>query len=132
MIKGNYKLRFTPVADAKGNGGNWEEALVGNVGLYYKENPLAFKNANTVPEGWKILDAGQKVAAGAASLGPRIFQFSQGGYLPTGLYIRQSVRATLRRPLMPRWAQSTATDFHSKREAIISATTPSDGLEIPM
>ena len=90
MIKGNYKLRFTPVADAKGNGGNWEEALVGNVGLYYKENPLAFKNANTVPEGWKILDAGQKVAAGAASLGPRIFQFSQGGYLPTGLYIRQS------------------------------------------
>ena len=90
MIKGNYKLLFTPVADAKGNGGIWEEALVGNVGLYYKDNPLAFRNANTVPEGWNILDAGQKVAAGAASLGPRIFQFSQGGYLPTGLYIRQS------------------------------------------
>ncbi len=90
MIKGNYKLRFTPVADAKGNGGNWEEALVGNVGLYFKGNPLAFQNANTVPEGWNILDAGQKVAAGSAVSGPRIFQFSQGGYLPTGLYIRQS------------------------------------------
>ncbi|MDD5822312.1 MAG: glycosyl hydrolase family 5, partial [Prevotella sp.] len=33
---------------------------------------------------------GQKVAAGSAASGPRIFQFSQGGYLPTGLYIRQS------------------------------------------
>ena len=90
MTKGNYKLRFTPVADAQGNGGYWQEALVGNVGLYYKGNPLVFKNANTVPEGWNILDAGQKVSAGTAVSGPRIFKFGQSGYLPTGLYVRQS------------------------------------------
>ena len=41
MIKGNYRVRFTPVADAKGTGGAWVEALVGNVALYFKGNPLA-------------------------------------------------------------------------------------------
>ena len=85
IVKANGCVNGTKSTAIKG-----EEALVGNVGLYFKGNPLAFQNANTVPEGWSILDAGQKVAAGSAASGPRIFQFSQGGYLPTGLYIRQS------------------------------------------
>ena len=51
MIKGNYKVRFTPVADAKGTGGAWVEALVGNVGVYFKGNPLALNAVGEVPTG---------------------------------------------------------------------------------
>ena len=89
MIKGNYRVRFTPVADAKGTGGAWVEALVGNVALYFKGNPLALNAVGQVPAGWKIVDAGELKQAGAAGSGPRIFKFA-GGDIPTGLYIRQS------------------------------------------
>ena len=89
MIKGNYRVRFTPVADAKGTGGAWVEALVGNVALYFKGNPLALNAVGQVPAGWKIVDAGEQKSAGPAGLGPRIFQFA-GGDFKTGLYIRQS------------------------------------------
>lgn len=89
MIKGNYRVRFTPVADAKGTGGAWVEALVGNVALYFKGNPLALNAVGQVPAGWKIVDAGEQKAAGAAGIGPRIFKFA-GGDFSTGLYIRQS------------------------------------------
>lgn len=89
MIKGNYRIRFTPVADAKGTGGAWVEALVGNVALYFKGNPLALNAVGQVPAGWKIVDAGEQKAAGAAGIGPRIFKFA-GGDFSTGLYIRQS------------------------------------------
>ena len=90
MIKGNYRVRFTPVADANGNGGAWQEALIANVSLYYKGNPLAFRKQNEVPAGWKIVDADQEKPAGEAASGPRIFQFAGGGEVATGLYIRQS------------------------------------------
>ena len=90
MIKGNYRVRFTPVADANGNGGAWQEALIANVSLYYKGNPLAFHKQNEVPAGWKIVDADQEKPAGEAASGPRIFQFAGGGEVATGLYIRQS------------------------------------------
>jgi hypothetical protein len=90
MIKGNYRVRFTPVADQNGNGGAWEEVLVGNISLYYKGNPLAFRKQNEVPAGWTIVDADQVKAAGEAASGPRIFQFAGGGEVATGLYIRQS------------------------------------------
>ena len=90
MIKGNYRVRFTPVADANGNGGAWQEVLVANVGLYYKGNPLAFRKQNEVPAGWKIVDADQVKAAGEAASGPRVFQFAGGGEVATGLYVRQS------------------------------------------
>ena len=90
MIKGNYRVRFTPVADENGNGGAWEEVLVGNISLYYKGNPLAFRKQNEVPAGWTIVDADQVKAAGEAASGPRIFQFAGGGEVATGLYIRQS------------------------------------------
>ena len=89
MIKGNYKVRFTPVADAKGTGGAWVEALVGNVGVYFKGNPLALNAVGEVPAGWTIVDADEVKVAGAAGSGPRIFKFN-GGDIPTGLYIRQS------------------------------------------
>ena len=42
-----------------------------------------------VPAGWKIVDAGEQKAAGAAGIGPRIFKFA-GGDFSTGLYIRQN------------------------------------------
>ena len=90
MIKGNYRVRFTPVADENGNGGAWQEVLVGNISLYYKGNPLAFRKQNEVPAGWKIVDADQVKQAGEAASGPRIFQFAGGGEVATGLYIRQS------------------------------------------
>ncbi len=90
MIKGNYRVRFSPVADAQGNGGYWKEVLIGNVGLYFKGNPLAFNKENEVPEGWSIIDKNSTVAAGAAGVGPRIFRFNGGGDLATGLYIRQA------------------------------------------
>lgn len=90
MIKGNYRVRFTPVADANGNGGAWQEVLIGNIGLYYKGNPLAFRKQNEVPAGWKIVDADQVKASGEAASGPRVFQFAGGGEVVTGLYIRQS------------------------------------------
>jgi hypothetical protein len=90
MIKGNYRVRFSPVADEKGNGGYWQEVLVGNVGLYYKGNALAFTTANEVPSGWTIVDKNSAVAAGTAATGPRIFQFTGGGDFSTGLYIRQA------------------------------------------
>ena len=80
MIKGNYRVRFTPVADAKGTGGAWVEALVGNVALYFKGNPLALNAVGQVPAGWKIVDAGEQKAAGAAGIGPRIFQFAGGDF----------------------------------------------------
>lgn len=89
MIKGNYRVRFTPVADAKGTGGAWVEALVGNVDLRFKGNPLALNAVGQVPAGWKIVDAGEQKSAGAAGSGPRIFKFN-GGDIPTGLYLRQS------------------------------------------
>lgn len=89
MIKGNYRVRFTPVADAKGTGGAWVEALVGNVALYFKGNPLALNAVEQVPAGWKIVDAGEQKSAGPAGIGPRIFQFA-GGDFSTGLYIRQN------------------------------------------
>ena len=89
MIKGNYRVRFSPVADAKGNGGAWVEALVGNVDLRFKGNPLALNAVGQVPAGWKIVDAGEQKSAGAAGSGPRIFKFN-GGDIPTGLYLRQS------------------------------------------
>lgn len=90
MIKGNYRIRFTPVADAQGNGGIWEEVVLGNIGLYAKGNPLSFTTANEVPAGWTIVDAGTTLTAGASGAGPRVFQFKAGGDLATGLYIRQS------------------------------------------
>ncbi len=90
MIKGNYRVRFTPVADENGNGGNWVEALIGNVSLQYRGNPLAFKKANEVPAGWKLVDADQVKPTGDAGSGPRVFVFNGGGEIPTGLYIRQS------------------------------------------
>lgn len=90
MVKGNYKVRFTPVADAQGNGGYWQEALVGNVGVYFKGNPLAFNAVGQVPSGWKVVDADETKSAGNAVSGPRIFKFEGGGDFSTGLYIRQS------------------------------------------
>ena len=90
MIKGNYRVRFTPVADENGNGGAWQEVLIGNIGLYYKGNPLAFRKANEVPAGWKIVDADEVKQPGEAASGPRIFSFAGGGEVATGLYIRQS------------------------------------------
>lgn len=90
MAKGNYRVRFTPVADARGNGGDWQEVVIGNVGLYSKGNPLAFRKAGEVPAGWSIVDAGRTVAPGEAAIGPRTFSFAQGGDIPTGLYLRQS------------------------------------------
>lgn len=90
MDKGNYRVRFTPVADAQGNGGAWEEVLVGNVSLINMDNPLAFNTENMVPAGWTIVDDGEQVATGAlAGVGPRIFKFTQAGQLPTALYVRQ-------------------------------------------
>ena len=90
MIKGNYRVRFTPVADENGNGGAWIEALIGNISLTYRGNPLAFRKANEVPAGWKLVDAGQVKTAGDAASGPRVFVFNGGGEVPSGLYIRQS------------------------------------------
>ena len=119
MIRGNYKLRFTPVADAKGNGGNWEEALVGNA----SKMPTLYRRAgvSSMP-GKRLLQV--LLRQGRAS--------SNSAKVVICPPASTSVRATLRRPLMPRLAQPMAMDFRSKREAIISATTPSDGLEIPM
>jgi hypothetical protein len=89
MDKGNYRVRFSPVADQNGNGGVWEEALVANVSLISLGNPLAFQTANEVPAGWTIYNDGEKVAAGMAGVGPRIFTLSSAGQLPTALYVRQ-------------------------------------------
>ena len=89
MDKGNYRVRFSPVADQNGNGGVWEEALVANVSLISLGNPLAFQTANEVPAGWTIYNDGEKVAAGMAGAGPRIFTLSSAGQLPTALYVRQ-------------------------------------------
>lgn len=90
MLKGNYKVRFSPVNDAQGNGGTWREVVIGNVGLYYKGNPLAFKSGNQVPAGWTVVDAGNTLAAGAATMGPRTMTFTGGGDFTTGFYVRQS------------------------------------------
>lgn len=90
MTKGNYRVRFSPVADEQGNGGTWQEVLVGNIGLQFRGNPLAFSTANVVPEGWKLVDANEAKSAGEAALGPRTFTFSGGGDVPTGIYVRQS------------------------------------------
>jgi roadblock/LC7 domain-containing protein len=90
MLKGNYKVRFSPVNDAQGNGGTWREVVIGNVGLSYKDNPLAFKSGNQVPAGWTVVDAGNTLAAGAATMGPRTMTFTGGGDFTTGFYVRQS------------------------------------------
>ena len=90
ITKGNYKLRFTPCADANGSAGSWLEAVVGNVNFRYMGNPLAFNKANYVNPGWKILDGGNMIETGDASSGPRIFNFPAGGQFSYGLYIRSS------------------------------------------
>lgn len=90
MTKGNYRLRITPVADAAGNTGDWQEIIIGNVAMYYQGNPLAFTEEGVVPAGWKIVDAGSQLTAGSASSGPRTFNFTAGGDFSYGLYVRQS------------------------------------------
>ena len=94
LNKGNYRLRFTPCADANGNGGNWVEAIIGNVNLRYMSNPLAFGKANYVNPGWAIYDGGKLVESGDAGSGPRIFHFTQGGQFNYGLYIRSTTNST--------------------------------------
>lgn len=94
LAKGNYRLRFTPCKDAQGSAGDWLEAIVANVNLRYLSNPLAFKTANTVPSGWKIVDGGNTVADGNATSGPRTFHFPQGGKFDYGLYIRSTTAST--------------------------------------
>ncbi len=88
LEKGDYTLRFTPCADASGSAGDWLEVIVGNVNFRYMSNPLAFTKANYVNPGWKILDGGDIVETGDATLGPRIFSFPVGGQFNYGLYIR--------------------------------------------
>lgn len=90
MQKGNYRVRFTPVADRQGNGGEWREVVIGNIALHSKGNPLAFDKGGEVPEGWTVVDADRKATTGSAGSGPRTFSFSGGGDISTGLYIRQS------------------------------------------
>lgn len=94
LNKGNYRLRFTPCKDANGNGGDWLEAVVGNVNFRYMGNPLAFTKANYVNPGWKIMDANKIVETGDANLGPRIFNFPAGGSFNYGLYVRSSTSST--------------------------------------
>lgn len=93
LQKGNYSLRFTPVADANGSAGAWLEAVVGNVNLRYMDNPLVFTKANYVNPGWKILDGGNLVETGDAGSGPRIFNFPAGGQFSYGLYVRSSTQS---------------------------------------
>lgn len=90
LDKGNYVVRITPVADASGNTGDWQEIIVGNVQMYYEGNPLVFSKANTVPTGWNVVEAGSLLTAGEATSGPRIFNFTSGGDFSYGLYVRQS------------------------------------------
>lgn len=90
LNKGNYVLRITPVADAAGNTGDWVEIIVGNVGMFFEGNPLAFTKENLVPQGWNIIEAGNLLMAGEAGSGPRTFKFPAGGDFSYGLYIRQS------------------------------------------
>ena len=94
LNKGNYRLRFTPCADANGNGGDWVEAVIGNVNFRYMTNPLAFGKANYVNPGWAIYDGGKLVESGDAGSGPRIFHFTQGGQFNYGLYIRSTTSST--------------------------------------
>ena len=94
LTKGNYRLRFTPVADANGSAGTWLETIVANVNLRYMGNPLAFTQNNYVNPGWSIYDGGNLVATGNASSGPRILKFSAGGQFSYGLYIRSTSTST--------------------------------------
>lgn len=94
LNKGNYRLRFTPCANANGGAGDWVEAIVANVNLRYMSNPLAFGKANYVNPGWAIYDGGKLVESGDAGQGPRIFNFTQGGQFNYGLYIRSTTSST--------------------------------------
>lgn len=93
-LKGNYKVRFTPCADANGNGGNWLEVIVANVNFRYMGNPLLFTKNNYVNSGWKILDNNNIVATGEATIGPRIFRFPNSGLFNHGLYVRSTSDVT--------------------------------------
>ena len=54
----------TPFTAYIGNGGDWVEAVIGNVNLRYMSNPLAFGKANYVNPGWAIYDGGKLVESG--------------------------------------------------------------------
>jgi roadblock/LC7 domain-containing protein len=89
MLKGNYKVRFSPVNDAQGNGGTWREVVIGNVGLYYKGNPLAFKSAiRCLPDGrWWMLATPLLLELHD---GPRTMTLRVVVTLLPGFYVRQS------------------------------------------
>lgn len=90
LEKGNYRVRFTPCANANGGSGDWVEAVVGNINFRYMGNPLEMTKGNFVNSGWKILDSNNLVATGAATLGPRNFCFANGGQFNHGLYFRST------------------------------------------
>lgn len=90
LDKGNYRVRFTPCADANGNGGYWLEAMVANINFRYMGNPLSFIQGNYVNNGWTILDGGNAVASGSKTSGPRIFCFPTAGLFNHALYVRST------------------------------------------